>query len=198
MDYLAKKLIYDSKINHRKKLVHIFTPKCGGSSVTEWLHMLDPNDEWQSYPTLCKSIPREYTSFATVRNPVDWVLSGYKMYVQRYDLKISFEEHTELILNPIPIMRGSANYINKNFQWGDYWWHCGITPDMHLLPNTYTFKIENIESLQRWLCRYYRNAVNVPMIHTNTTKNMDIDITQVALSNISKKMHYYAERYKYK
>ncbi len=36
------------------------------------------------------------------------------------------------------------------------------------------------------------------MIHTNTTNNMDIDITQVALSNISKKLHYYAERYKYK
>ena len=194
-------LVYDSKINHDKKLVHIFTPKCGSSSVTQWLHYLDPTSTWTSFPQIATSIPPGYTSFATIRAPIPWVLSGYKMFKTRWNLPYDFETHCKMILNPMPLIRHEyKNHIQdpeKGVPWGSYWWHCGITPDTHLLPSTKTFKIEDTKSLQKWMCKYYPNALDVPFVHTNGSKPLSVKITQTAHELIKKKMHFYAARFNY-
>lgn len=195
------KLIYDSKINHDKKLIHIFTPKCGGSSVTQWLYDLDPKSTWSKFPQLAKSIPPGYTSFATIRSPIPWVVSGYRMFKSRYNLPFDFETHCEMIINPLPLIRNE--YKNRKqdpengVPWGSYWWHCGITPDTHLLPSTYTFKLEKISSLQNWMRRFYSNALDVPFVHTNKSEKIPVQMTRTTQELIKRKMHYYADRFDY-
>ena len=203
-------VIYDSKINHRKKLIHIFTPKCAGCAISKWIHALDPKDEWEPFPQLRHVMPKGYTSFAIVRNPIDWVLSGYKMYKSHHNLPFDFEKHCEMINNPISLLRKQHEKIN--IVWEQYWWHCGITPDQHLADDTKAFKLENIEILRTWMTKYYPNALDIDMIVDNASppyEVIDVEynvkeqglhkiyITKRAKDLIQRKCSYYAKRYGY-
>ena len=205
MDYLAS-IIFDSKINHKKKLIHIFTPKCGGNSVTQWLFKVD--EDWEYFPKLTTDIPEGYTAFATVRSPLSWVLSGYKMFKYHFGLPFDFEKHCQVINNPFSIIN---NELTNRVDWADYWWHCGITPDMHIGDKVKVFKLEELEKLEKWMQEtYYENIGSID--HHNKSFDFEVEfckqdpkiqrdnviyVTKNAYNNIHRKMYYFAQKYDY-
>ena len=89
---MAQGVIGGNLINHRLKLGFIHIPKCGGCSITRYLHRL--SNHWESLDPNEKAYAAEpfidykdYQLFTTVRHPVTWILSGYKFMKQRYSVE---------------------------------------------------------------------------------------------------------------
>ena len=88
------------------KIAFIHVPKCAGTSISRELlnhgFVSAEDNNWYdtSYQQLAKRVPNieDYTLVATVRNPVDWCVSGYKMC--NY-WNLTFEEHLKTCINPV-------------------------------------------------------------------------------------------------
>ena len=184
-------VIYKTKINHEKKLIHNFTPKCGSSSISLWLSNFG---QWENYNLNKNNIPNDYTVFSTVRNPIDWVISGFKMWKKK-GVWFQFTQHLEFINNPYVFI----NNIDNKFDYSDWWYHCGITPDQHLVKNQKVFKIENIDKLQEWFAEFYPAAdkVEIPKINT-TSLDYNFNLTDSHHQYlINRKMYWYAKEIGY-
>ena len=201
MDDLASGIkLYQSIVNHDKGLAYIFLPKCGGCSICEYLQELDPNWEVPAKDPVTPNdtkivVPKHYKIFTVVREPVSWILSGYKMYKQRRGLDYTITEHLELIRNPHNLF---THYRDVRNDWGDWWWHCGITPDKHLdrYPNIEVFKLEHLDELSSWLEIYFPNN-NVKIGHTNQTEREHIALSSYDHMLIDEIVHFYREKFEY-
>lgn len=188
---------YQSIVNHNKALVYLFLPKCGGCSVCEYLQKLDDWDLPVKNPQHPNDtnilIPAGYKVFTVIREPVDWILSGYRMFAQRRNYTLSITEHLELIRNPL------NTYTHLRYEredWGDWWWHCGITPDKHFekYKDVRVFKLENLDLLQKWL-GYYFDTKDIVMPHTNQTEPQDIILSDYDKELIEEITYFYKRKY---
>jgi hypothetical protein len=172
---------------------YIFLPKCGGCSVCEYLQELDDWDIPAKNP-VCSSdtniiIPPHYKIFTVVREPVSWVLSGYRMFKQRRNYNLSITEHLELLRNPHNVF---THYRDTRNDWADWWWHCGITPDKHFekYSNVQVFKLNELHKLQNYLGPYF-NTKDIVFPHTNQTEPEDIELTNYDRKLINEITYFY-------
>ena len=198
MDNLAPRVIYDTKINHKAKLIHNFTPKCAGSSVSAYLCEIAPSD-WEEFPKInyltdSKDIPDGYTIISTIRHPIPWMISGYRMQRQKGHIQMNFEEYC------IWVAKGpSERYYNKHpAQFDDIWWHCGLLPDYHLVPGQKVFKLENIKELQKFIAGIYPHAKKIEFpVHNESFYDPKIKFTKKVQQAIRYKCGAYAQRFGY-
>tara|TARA_B100000424_G_scaffold257178_1_gene237832 strand:+ start:3352 stop:4023 length:672 start_codon:yes stop_codon:yes gene_type:complete len=198
-------IIWDTKVNHKAKLIHNFTPKCASSGITQWLYSLDTNWEW--YPRLNRfcdpdTIPKGYTVFSTVRDPIAWIISGYRMFKEKHNLSISFEEHCKIIANSDSIPKK----MKKEYYWqyakqdiANYHWHCVLLPEHHLIKGQVVFKIEEHTKIIKWMKNYFPHASdeNFPNGWNNTKYDPDISFSPIVKKCIKKKTKKYAKKFGY-
>lgn len=189
MDYMAQGVIGGNLINHRLKLGFIHIPKCGGCSVTRYLHKL--SNDWESLDPNEKAYAAEpftdyndYQLFTTVRHPVTWILSGYKFMKQRYGVEGCFDTHLDRILH---------NTYNDL----DWRWHCSILPSMHIGNfSPKVFKLEEISKLELWANT--RFSCDAKIESENATEKEDITVSNQHLEKIKIIASKYANEYNYK
>lgn len=188
---------YRSIINHTKGLAYIFLPKCGGCSICEYLQKLDNWDipaknEVTPNDTNLK-IPDNYKIFTVVREPTSWILSGYKMFKQRRNYDFTITEHLELLRNPHNVF---THYRETRNDWGDWWWHCGITPDKHFekYKNVEVFHLEKLQDMVHWLSQYFDTS-EILMPHTNQTEHEDIKLSAYDNKLIDELLYFYRKKY---
>ena len=188
MDYMAQGVIGGNLINHRLKLGFIHIPKCGGCSVTRYLHKL--SNDWESLDPNEKAYAAEpftdykdYQLFTTVRHTVTWILSGYKFMKQRYSVEGCFDTHLDRILH---------NTYNEI----DWRWHCAILPNTHIgnfKPKV--FKLEEIYKLELWANQQFLCEEKIES--ENATEKEDITVSGYHLEKIKTIAGKYANDYNY-
>lgn len=116
------------------------------------------------------------------------------MFSQRHNLPFDFTKHLETINNPINLID------NPSYNWKNYWWHCGITPDYHILkyPNVQVFKLENNNRLQVWMLQHFTDAFKHEFPHSNKTLPVDLNLTSYQKKLIRHKFSEYARKFDYK
>lgn len=171
------------------KIAFVHVPKCAGTSVSRELlnhGFLNAEDNvWYN-----RSIDQfknkinidEYTIVATVRNPVNWMTSGYR-YCNYWNL--TFEQHLRFVLNP----KKRPDPFYK-----DWYWHCAILPDSHFPNTTKVFKVEELDRLNEWFEKQLNTTINIPYV--NTTEGETV-VSNTELDLIKQFTKEYADRWKY-
>jgi hypothetical protein len=170
------------------KLAFVHTPKCGGTAISRSLvydhGFVNVEDGlWydSSYDQLVKHVSdiEQYQIFTTIRNPVDWVISGYN-YCNFYDL--TFSEHVAAIIEPWTLINkhNDAEYQSSLLHW---YWHCALQPPHHFPYHSVVFKLENISDLEMWLTQKLDNQVkfdnSINKSHTKAPVITESDIHSV-------------------
>lgn len=184
------KLHKGSLINHQKKLAWIFLPKCGGNSVWDYLKTIGTG--WIDPVTIGFDthieVPDDYQVFCVGRNPRDWIESGYRYCKQRCHYKLDFKTHVKAMMY-------------NNFNDTEVWWHCIITPDIHVshYPDIKIFQLEKIAELQKWLKPFFPDLEEFEFPHTNKT-NVDHTIIwdDQVVQYANAKMYRYNKMFNYK
>lgn len=187
---MASRVIGGNLANNKKKLGFIHIPKCGGCSVACYLHMFA---QWDLVDFDKKTYAAEpylkytnYKLFTTIRHPVDWMLSGYKMYKQRRNYNLTFDQHVDAVTH-------TTNTLGV-----DWAWHCQILPNDHLKNfDVKIFKLEEISKLPEWLSQFFSNANEFVVPVTNATDIEHIEISKSTMNKIKKYTGKYADRYEY-
>lgn len=186
-------------INHKHKIGYVFLPKCGGSSVCHYLQALDPNwemidDEMEMSNIQAFRQYPHYKIFSVIRHPVDWVLSGYRYFRH---LNLSLDEHLDLALNPTKKIMNVGGKTER-ILWGDWFNHCGVTPDIHLNDRVRVFKLETeIPELRKYLGKIFPLAKYYDFPHINKTEPMEINLTKEQVEKILKLTWFYGQKYRY-
>lgn len=173
------------------KIAFIHVPKCAGTSISRALmdhgFVSAEDNQWYdaSYQQLARRVPniQDYKLVATVRNPVDWCISGYKMC--NY-WNLTFEEHLKTCINPVWHNRPGYK---------DWYWHCAILPHVHITSNTNVFKVEQMDKLKSWFEEQLNTVLDIPWVNQ---KSDTVTVTDSELSLIEKFTNEYAKKYKYK
>jgi hypothetical protein len=178
--------VYHSEL----KIAFLHVPKCAGTSISRELlkHGFVSAEDGQWYDTSYQQLQRkiknidEYTVISTIRNPVDWCVSGYKMcnYWDR-----SLEEHMLHCITP----RWVSDDCYK-----DWYWHCAILPNTHIPKTSKVFKIEQLDKLKLWFEERLNTTLNIPWINQRTKT---VPMTENELMLIKKFTRKYAERFNY-
>lgn len=184
------KLHKGSLINHQKKLAWIFLPKCGGNSIWDYLKASPTGwiDPVTVHVDTHIEVPDDYQVFCVGRNPRDWIESGYRWSKQRHDYKLDFKSHVKAMLY-------------SNFEDREIWWHCVITPDIHVshYPDIKIFQLEKIQELQKWLATFFPDLDEHEFPHRNKT---DVDHTIIwdeqTVKYANAKMYRYNKMFNYK
>lgn len=77
-------------VNHKHKFAFTHIPKCGGTSITEYLHSIPgtktecPTPGWVHGSVANMENTWNYFNFATIRNPLDWYVSMYNHCKRHY------------------------------------------------------------------------------------------------------------------
>lgn len=186
-------------INHKFKIGYVFLPKCGGSSVCHYLQALDKNwehtdDEYGVSNYLSFEKYPNYRLFSVIRHPVEWVLSGFRYFKH---LGLTLDRHLDLALNPTKkILEVSGK--KDRLLWGDWYSHCGITPDVHLNDRVKVFKLETeIPLLRKFLKPMFPLAKYYDFPHINKTEKIDLNLTQAQIEKILKLTWFYGQKYRY-
>ena len=184
-----------SLVNHDKKLVWIFLPKCAGSST--WQYLMDLGG-WEKAETKRIDteviVPKKYTVFCIGRDPKEWLISGYRMFKERHDLPWDFSKNLELINLPYFLL------ARDDYDYHDWYWHNGISPDQHIIkyPKIRKFKLEQKHLMQEWLATYFPGSENNHYPWENKTQRDEkINWTAADLRNANAKMYRYCHLFGY-
>jgi hypothetical protein len=181
--------------NVKNRLGFIHIPKCAGCCVGAYLHRIG---QWRPVPEdLCNTYAAEsfkklhnYTLFTVIRHPVDWMCSGYKMWKQRRNYTLSFDEHVD------KVVYGTQSSIDSHtFDWD---WHCRILPDKHMgNMKPKIFKLEELDTLKTYLSEFFPLAQTYDFELANETKPETIEISPKTMAKIKMYTKAYAYKYKY-
>jgi len=180
--------------NYKHKLGFIHIPKCAGCSVGMYLQQLG---NWHLVETRSQKYAAEpfknypsYELFTVIRHPISWIQSGFKMWKQRRNYKLSFDEHVDKI-----IYNSQSKSIYENFDWD---WHCSILPDEHIgNMKPKIFKMEELDKLKTYLIEYFPEADNYSFKIENNTNPEIIEMSPVTMEKVKKFSKQYAEKFEY-
>jgi len=188
------RIIGGNLANFTNKIGFIHIPKCGGCSVGRYLHHIG---RWHSIDHVDKTYAAEpflpmhnYKFFTIIRHPVDWILSGYKMWKQRHGYQLTFDEHVDALLSDyIPDIH------SNDFDW---YWHCKILPDQHIKGFSVTVcKLEEIHKLPVFLNEFFPEALHFEIPVDNATDKEYISISNSTYDKIKNFAGAYADTYGY-
>jgi len=151
--------------NKQQKIAFIHVPKCCGTAISHSLinklkFISTPYYQYDiklsqditiktsnEYKTLSKFIkPFKYTIIGVIRNPINWLWSGYNFMKYDINLNISFEQHLKYIISPLMLYKE----INST-DFSSFYWHCCLLPDKHFSKNTMIFRYEKLYELEDYL-----------------------------------------------
>ena len=164
---------------------HIVLAPCKTGSCTVD-NMLKSHPSWDSiflgkkihdtknflYDYLCKDIYKEYTKILLIRNPIDWIISGFRYMQLDVNKKQGYPK----------VLREHLVAVLKNEISCEYWiHHCYWQPLSFFNDDYITFKIENFDKFVEYL---EKNCQGEFIKHKIYQFNKNIEIPYPTVDNI--------------